>query len=120
MGVVAKPGAVRLRPRRAHQRHGGGDSDGEDLGRAGEGGDEHGGALQREATLAKEKGAHVQLAAEDVEGWRDWRGSLEGSKAKDVVELQAWGVKADRQRSNWQPPRRWIARAARQPCDTGG
>ncbi len=91
VGVVAKPGAVRLRLRRARQSHGGGGSDGEDLGRAGEGGDKHGGALQREATLAKEKGAHVQLAAEDVEGWRDWWGSLGGSKAKDVVELQAWG-----------------------------
>ncbi len=52
MGAVAQTGALRVRLRRARQKHGSGDSDGEDLGRVGEGGDEHGGALQREETLA--------------------------------------------------------------------
>ncbi len=116
MGAVAHTGALRGRLRRARQKQGSEDYDGEDLGRVGEGGDEHGGALRREETLAKEKRAHVQVAAEDLEGWRDWG----GSKAEDVVVVQAWGVRADRQRPTWQPPRRWIARAARQPCDTGG
>ncbi len=74
VGVVAKPGAVRLRLRRARQRHGGGDFDGEDLGRAGEVGDEHGGALLREERRCGRCGR--------VEGPG---GSLGGSKAEGVV-----------------------------------
>ena len=57
-----------VRERRARERHEGGDFDGEDLGRAGEGEDEHGGALRRAESLAKEKGAHVQVAAESLGG----------------------------------------------------
>jgi hypothetical protein len=64
---AVRGGAVRARQRRepraavrqghARQTHGGGDFDGEDLGRAGEGGDEHGGALLHEEIFATEKGA---------------------------------------------------------------
>ena len=70
-GRGGEPRAV-VRERRARERHEGGDFDGEDLGRAGEGEDEHGGALRRAESLAKEKGAHVQVVAEDVEGMKDW------------------------------------------------
>ncbi len=80
VGAVAKLGENtfgrfwalrRTRLRRAGQRHGGEDSDGEDRGRTGDEGDAHGGAVRREETPAKEEGVHVQVVAEDVEGWRD-------------------------------------------------
>ncbi len=73
VGAVAKRGEItfgrfwalrRTRLRRARQRHGGGDSDGEDLGRASEEGDKHEGSLRREETLAKEERQHVRSAAE--------------------------------------------------------
>ena len=83
-GCGGEPRAV-VRERRARERHEGGDFDGEDRGRAGEGEDEHGGALRRAESLAKEKGAHVQVAAEDVEGLKDWGESWGGSKAEGAV-----------------------------------
>ena len=55
-GRGGEPRAV-VRERRARERHEGGDFDGEDLGRAGEGGDEPGGALLHEEILATEKEA---------------------------------------------------------------
>ena len=83
-GRGGEPRAM-VRERRARERHEGGDFDGEDLGRVGEGEDEHGGALRRAESLAKEKGAHVQGAAEDVEGLKDWGESLGESKAEGAV-----------------------------------
>ncbi len=83
-GRGGEPRAV-VQQRRARERHEGGDFDGKELGRAGEGQDEHGGALRHEESLAKEKGAHVQVAAEDVEGLKDWGESLGESKAEGAV-----------------------------------
>ena len=79
-------------------------------------GDAHVEALPHAETPARQEGQHVR-PTEGVEGWGDWGGSRVESKAEDVM---AWGEEADGQRPTWQPPRRWIVRADRQPCDTGG
>ena len=64
-----------VRERRARERHEGGDFIGEDRGKT----------VRRAESLAKEKGAHVQVAAEDVEGLKDWGESFGGSKAEGAV-----------------------------------
>ena len=58
-----------------------------------------------------------------MKGTGVWAAVDEKTEAKDFwvrnIGCEAWGGEADRQRPTWQPPRRWIARAARQPCDNG-